>query len=587
MKLIDALKIINDPVTSAEPFQLFLATGFSPLHLQTFLAAEAQQRLPGSKISVIPGRYDDLAGNIQRIGSSGVDVGCVIVEWPDLDPRLGVRRLTPWTYKDFDEILRSVADSAERLICSIDVAQRNLPVCVCLPTLPIMPYLYSPSITLSPMLAELHSLVAQVENRLLKNTRAKLISRHQLDYLSTQRRFDLESELAFGFPYSVAHSGIVAKMIVDALFPKAPKKGLITDLDDTLWSGVLGEVGVDDIHWDLQHNAQLHGLYQRLLHSLAAEGILIAVVSKNSLDTINEAFQRRSDLLVSKQDIFPLQGGWGRKSDSVSVILNNWNISADSVVFVDDNPLELAEVKNTHGEMECIPFPESAAVFLPFWERIRELFAKSAIHQEDSVRVATLRATTVASDQLTHPVALSPDEFLKELEAELLFEMSTDADDARALQLVNKTTQFNLNGVRHNEASWKKMLRAPGAFLLTASYQDKFGPLGKIAVVQGRAISSSIVNVDCWVMSCRAFSRRIEFACLARLFEHFRVETISLAYKPAERNLPVMEFLKSLRCGSPGVVTVTRSTFEELCPPLFHKVSASTKSSQLEEVPNA
>jgi FkbH-like protein len=263
---------------------------------------------------------------------------------------------------------------------------------------------------------------------------------------------------------------------------------------------------------------------------------------------------------------------WGSKSSSVSSILHKWNVNADSVVFVDDSQLELAEVKAVHPEVECIQFPRgNAQEFLEVWKSLRDLFGKPAIQAEDTVRSSTLRT----ADMLEQQAGSEPpnaDDFLKGLQGELVFELSTDTNDVRALELVNKTNQFNINGRRHTESSWRRALSVPGVFLLTATYRDRFGPLGKIAVVQGRVMNGSCVEVDCWVMSCRAFSRRIEFACLARLFEQFGAEKILIAYQQTARNSPVVELWKVLGCGTQPPITITSSAYKNSCPRLFHRI---------------
>jgi FkbH-like protein len=117
------------------------------------------------------------------------------------------------------------------------------------------------------------------------------------------------------------------------------------------------------------------------------------------------------------------------------------------------------------------------------------------------------------------------------------------------LELVNKTNQFNLNGRRYTEASWHKYFLDPTSFLMTVSYKDKFGPLGKIAVIVGRG--NRKLNVDMWVMSCRAFSRGIEHRCLEELFAKFDVDEIELDYLQTDRNGPLTQFLTEILGAAP------------------------------------
>ena len=115
-----------------------------------------------------------------------------------------------------------------------------------------------------------------------------------------------------GFPYKLPYTSTFARMLASLVSNRAPKKGLITDLDDTVWSGILGEVGVDGINWTLEHHSQVHGLYQQFLSSLASAGVLIGVASKNDPALVQEAFARK-DLLLQKENVFPFEVHWNRQ----------------------------------------------------------------------------------------------------------------------------------------------------------------------------------------------------------------------------------------------------------------------------------
>jgi FkbH-like protein len=145
--------------------------------------------------------------------------------------------------------------------------------------------------------------------------------------------------------------------------------------------------------------------------------------------------------------------------------------------------------------------------------------------------------------------------------------------DARALELVNKTNQFNLNGRRMTEAQWRAYLQETNTFLLTASYEDKYGPLGKIAVIMG-SVSGGRLFVDAWVMSCRAFSRRIEHHCLRYLFDKFSAAEIAFDYQPTERNGPLRSFFEELlQRPLESDLRITRECFAKGSPRLLHQVT--------------
>jgi FkbH-like protein len=191
------------------------------------------------------------------------------------------------------------------------------------------------------------------------------------------------------------------------------------------------------------------------------------------------------------------------------------------------------------------------------------------VREEDALRLNSLR---VASEMPETEGAADQDRFLEGVEAEIVLDTDSEPPDPRALELVNKTNQFNLNGRRHSEAEWLASLRQPDAFYYLVSYRDRFGPLGKVAVLSGRREGTTLL-VQTWVLSCRAFSRRIEHACLALLLEDFDVEEIAFAFEATPRNSPLQEFFTSL-LGTPpaGRVRLSRECFEKNCPPLYHRV---------------
>jgi FkbH-like protein len=234
--------------------------------------------------------------------------------------------------------------------------------------------------------------------------------------------------------------------------------------------------------------------------------------------------------------------------------------------------MELAEVVEMYPGLECLQFPSNdAAGVAALLEKLRERFGKAEIREEDRLRLGSLRAAAQIESEGDGEASL---DFLARLEAKVTFE-TTVADQTRALELVNKTNQFNLNGRRFTEAEWKaRVLERPGGFVTTVSYKDKFGPLGRIAVMGGYVEKSACV-VDIWVMSCRAFSRQIEFQSLRQLFAKSRAAGIRFAFKPTERNGPLQTFFGHFfepEALKEGELVLPAELFEKACPPLFQEV---------------
>jgi FkbH-like protein len=585
MKLIEALEITaRQSPEEAPPFSVLLACGFTPLHLKTFFSARLKLARPDYNIQVATGLYGDLAGSLERAATGQYHGVAVALEWTDLDARLGLRQFGGPGDWDLDDIDRTVVRSLARMENALRRLARSSSLAVSLPTLPLPPVFLqtrwqegAAEVTLRRHVDEFACCLARVDS-------VRLVHPGRLAHLSPPAgRFDPKSEIRNGFPYRQPHADALAGCLAALLSGQQPKKGLITDLDDTVWGGILGEAGVHGVAWDLEHQGFEHALYQKLLRNLSCRGVLVGVASKNDPALVAEVFARRADLFLKQEHLFPVEAGWGPKSQSIARILRSWNIAADSVVFIDDSAMELAEVAAAHPGIETIRFPAGdPSAVLALLERLQDLFGKEVVHEEDRIRSGSLRQAAHVEEALAAGDQAA-DTFLEQAAAVLTISFSTDPSDARSLELINKTNQFNLNGRRLSEAEWKRYLEAPDAFLLAASYEDKFGQLGKIAVILGRCHDGTLC-IDYWVMSCRAFSRRIEHQCLRQLFEHFRADQVILDFQSTPRNEPLRSFLVSIAGEVASPLYVGRSHFDEQCPNLYHRVRITASDPVAETV---
>jgi FkbH-like protein len=572
MKLREALELVHESRSPGQERNRYqLACSSSPAHLQTFLQAFLIHRLPEMEIAIDTLSYGDLLSGLEGIEPLGYTGIAVICEWYDLDPRLGLRRLGGWAPSLHGDIAATVQTNLARLRRSVDRLAGAVPIALALPTLPMAPIEISAASQALHMETSLWADVWSFAKSCASLENLRLLSMAELDRLSPpSQRFDLRTEIAYGSPYALEHASALAELLSRLLAPPAPLKGLITDLDDTLWRGILGEVGSSGVCFTLDAGAQIHGLYQQLLQSLAERGVLLGIATKNDSALVQEALSR-PDLLVRHDCFFPVVANWGPKSESVRRVLAAWNIGPESVVFIDDSPLELAEVRSHFPHIRSLVFPDDPGKVLDLFRNLRDWFGKPVILQEDRLRARSLQQTAAMADLPAAPV--DREAFLAALESRISFQLSRDVQDQRAFELINKTNQFNLNGRRITEAAWRRMLSDSGAFLLTASYEDKFGPLGKIAVVLGETRHGAAV-VSSWVMSCRAFSRRIEYATLSYLFEAMNLDKVAFSLEKTSRNTPLVEFFSSLGI-SEAMPEVSRSEFEARCPPLSHSLETN------------
>ena len=202
--------------------------------------------------------------------------------------------------------------------------------------------------------------------------------------------------------------------------------------------------------------------------------------------------------------------------------------------------MELAEVAAKHPDITTVPFPatDPNAVAATL-NQLASLFWREQVDAEDRLRLSSLRSA--AEVEQTRRRAQDEPSFLRDLAGRITIRAGHSWQEPRTLELVNKTNQFNLNGRRFDEAQWRQLCTGPGAIVWVVSYEDRFGPLGVISVLAGSHAETTL-TIDCWVMSCRAFSRAIEHHLLRTLCG--RADRVVLDFVPTERNGVLRGFLE-------------------------------------------
>jgi FkbH-like protein len=348
--------------------------------------------------------------------------------------------------------------------------------------------------------------------------------------------FAMAPYLASGCPIGGSSLSKVAEALIGLLMTPPPEvlKVLVTDADNTLWAGIVGEDGVDAVTADPHGQAFRHFIYQGFLKRLKAAGILLAVVSRNDEDMVRAPFvSGRMPLTID--DFVAIRAGYGAKSDHVLALAESLNLGLDSIVFVDDNPVELAEVSANLPRVTCLEFPAMDDKLPVFLHRLATAFDRPKLTAEDAGRTEMYRRR-LASLPPAEATGLS--DFLLGLDMVLVPREWRGGDWGRAHQLINKTNQFNLNGERFSEAEVSALL-ASGGRLFTAALEDRTGSHGEILA----CLIDASGRVRALVLSCRVFQRRVEHAFLTWLIGRLEVPVLDFAFVPTERNEPIRRFL--------------------------------------------
>jgi len=328
------------------------------------------------------------------------------------------------------------------------------------------------------------------------------------------------------------------------------RKCLVLDLDNTMWGGVVGDDGIENLKLG-QGSAEGEAFlaFQDYVRRLAARGVILAICSKNDHEVARAVFDTHPDMQLRYADIACFVANWGDKATNIRAIAACLNIGTDSLVFVDDNPAERAIVRRELPEVAVPELPDDVA-FYP--ERIAGAgyFEAAAITGDDLGRSRSYAANSQRAAALDD--ATDMDGFLRSLEMRLVSGPVTAIDRPRAAQLINKSNQFNLTTIRRNEAELDQVARDPGAIARCFRLHDRFGDNGLISVIIARrdaAWPDDTLLIDTWLMSCRVLGREVEVAALSVLIEAALargITTLIGEYRPSGRNALVEQHYAKL-----------------------------------------
>ncbi len=354
-------------------------------------------------------------------------------------------------------------------------------------------------------------------------------------------RFYDTAKLPFHPDRTPAMLGLLAAALAGVVAPRC--KLVVVDLDDTLWGGRVGDDGYDGIDLDPAGKGRHFLRLQAFLQDLRGKGILLAVASKNDPAAVQEVFAKRPEMILRADDFAAAEIHWEPKSSSLGRILDRLKLSTAGVVFLDDNPVERAEVRRRFPDIAVPELPDDPAQRVPmllttglFDHRVitGESLNRHRMYAENEARDAAQRDT---GDYR---------EFLRGLEMMLRASPLEEARE-RVGELIQKTNQFNLTTRRYNWAELTAATRS--GFGRCYRLTDRFGDNGIISVVAVARDSDADARIDLWLMSCRVFGRKVEDAIFADIAAHARdlgARRLIGEYLPTAKNALVRELYPRL-----------------------------------------
>jgi FkbH-like protein len=370
-------------------------------------------------------------------------------------------------------------------------------------------------------------------------------------YLSAEVGLNTWSDYSYWYNFHMALSPAATVAlarnvagIVKSIYGRS-KKCLVLDLDNTLWGGVIGDDGVQNLVLGKDHAVGEAFLdFQHYVKSLQRRGILIAVCSKNDLENAKQGFSH-PDSVLKLEDFSAFKANWDPKPENLHAIATELNIGLDSMVFVDDNPAERLLVEEQLPEIAVPDVGSDVSLFAEVLERER-YFEVDKIVSDDLNRSAFYSSNTQRST--VQSGFTSYGEFLASLDMSAEVGPFSPVYLERITQLINKTNQFNLTTRRYTSAEVEAISRNPGFITLCGRLADRFGDNGLVSVIIGR-VSGDSLEIDTWLMSCRVLKREFETAMFDVLVEQCQargIRKIVGVYLPSKKNSMVADHYASL-----------------------------------------
>jgi FkbH-like protein len=313
-------------------------------------------------------------------------------------------------------------------------------------------------------------------------------------------------------PMAPLYGDVLARILAAAR--GLSKKCLVLDLDNTLWGGVVGDDGMENLVLGQGSAAgEAFLAFQRFARALNSRGIVLAVCSKNNHATAEAVFHKHPEMVLKRDDIAVFVANWEDKATNLRRIATTLNLGLDALVFFDDNPAERAIVRQ-HLPMVAVPeVPEEPALYARCLAEGG--YFEAAAFTADDVQRAQQYLGNARREETREAAGGDLGSYLASLNMELTVGHFDDVDLPRVAQLINKTNQFNLTTKRYTEAEVAELRADPGSICLHFRLKDTFGDNGIISVLIARQVAGEpTFAIDTWLMSCRVLGRGVEVAAL-------------------------------------------------------------------------
>lgn len=355
---------------------------------------------------------------------------------------------------------------------------------------------------------------------------------------------NIRTEKLTGTPINKNAFTIIARELACRSIPGAiipPLKAIAVDLDNTLHFGILGEDGPRGVRLYAEHMA-----FQSYLKSLKEKGVFLSLISRNESLDVKELFSTRSDYPLSWDDFTTTEINWDEKSNNILKTAEKLNISTNAIIFIDDNPGELANVASRISTIHCIYAHQDPFITLNTLKYYPGLWRWN-IREDDLKRIQDLKANF--QRQALSSQSLTEEDYFLELKTCLNFHENEIKQSGRLSDLSNKTNQFNMSMQRLNENQIIQLISDPSYEVISTGLNDMLSDSGIISLIVGRKCNDTLSILEICI-SCRAMGRKLEnpiiIESIKKMGAQFSSKYVEFHPVQGPRNQPALEWLRNI-----------------------------------------
>jgi FkbH-like protein len=434
-----------------------------------------------------------------------------------------------------EEIERSVLEFIRALSSAADSSITPYLLCLC-PS--------APNIVSEPQTAEFFQRMEELLAASFENSEGVycVTTTELAATYPVQDYYDAERDQLGQVPYTPAFFTALGMMLARKVraLKSRPYKVIVLDCDETLWKGVCGEDGPLGVEISAPHRA-----LQEFMLAQYEQGALLCLCSHNNEEDVLDVFKQHSAMVLRPEHLAAWRINWGSKTENIKALAKELQLGLDSFIFVDNDPVVCMQMQAECPEVLTLQLPVEAERIPRF---LRHVWAFDHLKVTDEDRQRTALYQQNRNRERLRSDSLSLEDFLAAIELDIRISEMAPHQLARVAQLTQRTNQFNFTQIERSESELKNLCQAGQLETLVLEVSDRFGDYGLVGVMIFES-GADAINVDTFLLSCRALGRKLEHRMLARLgmiaYER-RKQFVKVRLLRTRKNQPAQDFLSEV-----------------------------------------